>query len=114
MTSIWMRLSSLAFGLGLIALLAWLLAYFDGADLLDSFSSLEILFGSFFFLGALLASPARVLLGFWAGFFDFGFSSSKVLLLLDDPCLSSICTLSNIGFLLKFGRKVVVLEVISS
>lgn len=109
-----MRLLSLTFGVDLIAFLAQLLAYFDGVDLLGLFFSLEALLDSFSFLNGLLTSPARVLLGLWANFFDFSFSISEMLLSSDSFCLFGIYILSNVGFSSKFRREVVVLEIISS
>lgn len=62
----------------------------------------------------LIVLPAKLFASFLGNCFRAFFSFSEVLLLLNSVCLSNICILSKVGFLSKFGKNVVGLEVISS
>ncbi len=90
--------SSCLFGMGLSILSAQFFA-------LGLFSTLEAL--------AVASLSARIFFGFWGGF-DFAFLSSEALLLLDGPCLSGICVISNVGFLSKSGIVELALAKVSS
>ena len=74
--------------------------------------SFSIISGLFFFLKAICASLiTQVFLSFWRSL-DLVFFSLERLLLLDKVCLFDICILSTVGFSLKFGSDVIILEVI--
>lgn len=94
-----MRLSSFVYGVGLIAFSTYFLACFGGADFLDMISTFE----------ALIMPPARLLLSIWASFFDFSFFSLESLLLSDYLYLSGIYIPSNVGFISKSKREMVIL-----